>query len=428
MNLLSDTKIAAVPAGKEQPGWTSYMAISTKIRALYQVSNEQQRLIPMEGLRGIAVLLVFFVHFHALFGSYASIHPVFEWLSGFLGNIGNTGVDLFFVLSGSLIYGVLLRRKVSYFKFIRRRLERIYPAFLAVFSLYLLLSAVFRDESKIHGPFVSACLYVLANALLLPGIFAITPIITVAWSLSYEFFFYLIIPVVVWLTRMRTWKRAGRVAFFIALWLSYMLYAFTVPRSQVRLLMFVAGILMYEAMDSAWLRGKLTRKGEIFAICTFLASLAYVYLYDARPQLFGFLPGLTAGETVLPGIVTFQGPYKVIVLSISCTTLALYSFEFDGLLKAFFSWNPLRYLGNMSYSYYLIHGLVLHAVALIAYSIVPEGHPSLPLFLLALPLGFAMTWIASSCLFLLVEKPISLRRHLGGSAQTDSVKPLPSIA
>jgi exopolysaccharide production protein ExoZ len=118
----------------------------------------------------------------------------------------------------------------------------------------------------------------------------------------------------------------------------------------------------------------------------------------------------------------------VIVLSISCAMLAFYSFEFEGLLKAFFSWSPLRYLGNMSYSYYLIHGLALHAVAVIAYSIVPEGHPSLRVFLLAMPPGFAMTWLASSCLFLLLENPISLRRHLGGCAQKDSVKPLPSVA
>jgi len=400
------------------------MAIATKLRDLYLLSDEQQRLIPMEGLRGFAVLLVFFVHFHALFGRYVNTRPVFERLSSFLGNIGNTGVDLFFVLSGSLIYGVLLRRRVPYSKFIRRRLERIYPAFLAVFLLYLLLSAVFRDMSKIHGPFLFACLYVLANALLLPGIFAITPIITVAWSLSYEFFFYLIIPVIVSLTRMRTWKRAGRVAFFIGLWLSYMLYAFTVPRSQVRLLMFIAGILMYEAMDSAWLRGKLTRKGENFAIGTFLASLAFVYLYDVGPQWLGLLPE----RRFFLVIGVFQGLYKVMVLSISCTILAFYSFEFDGLLRAFFSWNPLRGLGNMRYSYYLIHGLALHAAAVIAYSIVLEGHPSLPLFLLALPLGFGMTWLASSCLFLMVEKPISLRSHLGGSPQKESVKRLPSVA
>jgi exopolysaccharide production protein ExoZ len=403
------------------------MAIAKKLGELYQLSDEQHRLIAMEGLRGFAVLLVFFVHFYALFGRYLSTHPFFDSSLRFLGNVGNTGVDLFFVLSGALIYGVLLRKKVSYLTFIRRRAERIYPAFLVVFLIYLLLSAIFRDENKIHGAILYACLYVAANALLLPGIFPITPIITVAWSLSYEFFFYLTIPVLIWITGMPTWKRPFRVTFFIGLWLSYLLYAFTVPHSQVRLLMFVAGILMYEAMDSGWFKGKLTRNSEIFAICTFVAALIFVYLYDARPQSLAFLPRFTAGKTTLPGIATFQGPYKVIVLSISCSMLAFYSFEFDGMLKSVFSWNPLRYLGNMSYSYYLIHGLTLHTVALIAYLMVPDGHSSLSLVLVALPIGFIATWITSTCLFLFVEKPMSLRRHLGGT-RTESVKPLPSVA
>ena len=44
------------------------MTIGEKFGDLYMLSDERQRLIPMEGLRGLAVLLVFFVHFHALFG------------------------------------------------------------------------------------------------------------------------------------------------------------------------------------------------------------------------------------------------------------------------------------------------------------------------------------------------------------------------
>ncbi len=210
----------------------------------------------------------------------------------------------------------------------------------------------------------------VANALLLPGIFAITPIITVAWSLSYEFFFYLIIPIIVSTAGLRSWKRAGRVAFFIGVWFCYLIYSFSVSRSHIRLLMFVAGILLYEGMDSAWLKGKLTQKGELLVIFHIhRGSLAFVYLYDAHPRLLGWLPGFTAGKNDLPGIGSFQGPYKVIVLSISCAMLAFYSFEFDGLLKALFSWNPLRCLGNMSYSYYLIHGLALpHAATIIANS------------------------------------------------------------
>jgi exopolysaccharide production protein ExoZ len=404
------------------------MAISTRISELYEVSEQRQRLLSMEGLRGFAVLLVFFVHFDALFGSYVVRYPFFKDVSNFMGDIGNTGVDLFFVLSGYLIYGALLRKKVPFFKFIRRRVERIYPTFLAVFALYLILSAFFRSENKIHGSLLSASLYVLQNALLLPGIFNITPIITVAWSLSYEFFFYLLIPVVVWITRMREWKAAFRVAFFVALWLFYVFYAFTVPRSQVRLLMFVGGILLYEAIGSAWLRDRLTRKGEILGICVFLASLAFVYLCDARQGWFSFLPGMTAGRTILPGVPTYQGPYKVIALTISCPMLALYSFEFQGVLKAIFSWNPMRYLGNMSYSYYLIHGLSLHVVALIAYAIAPPVAANLWIFLLSLPLGFAATWIASTVLFMLIEKPLSLQRRPAPKLQVESSAAQPYLA
>jgi exopolysaccharide production protein ExoZ len=398
------------------------MTVSVRIRDLYEVSDERQRLLSMEGIRGFAVLLVFFVHFNALYGSYARLHPYLAGPSGFLGSVGNIGVDLFFVLSGYLIYGVLLRRKVSYLKFVRRRIVRIYPTFLAVFLLYLLLSALVRSQSKIHGPFLSVASYVLANALLLPGIFNITPIITVAWSLSYEFFFYLLLPLVVWVTRLRAWPRWSRVCMFLTIWVGYLLYSFSVSRSQVRLLMFVAGIVLYEVMDSAWLRTKLTRKGEMVAICTFLASMIFVYLYDVHSGWFSVFPGIFAGRTVLPGVPTFQGPYKVIILSLSCPLLALYSFRYDGLLKTLFSWHPLRYLGNMSYSYYLIHGLTLHAMALVAYSIVPDGAPSAITFLVALPAGLAMTWISSTILFAFVEKPLSLRRASNGGNSAEMPK------
>lgn len=389
------------------------------IARFYEVYDEGHRLVPMEGLRGLAVLLVFFVHFHALFGRYAESNLIIYGASRFLGSVGNIGVDLFFVLSGYLIYGALLRKKSSYPKFIQRRLERIYPTFIAVFCIYLLLSALFHSENKIHGSFMCRSMYVLENLLLLPGILDITPIITVAWSLSYEFFFYLTLPVVVWLTQMRLWKRGARVTLFCMIWLFYIVYSFSVSRSRVRLLMFVAGILLFEAIGSSWLKNKLSRKGEIIAICMMISSLVLIYLYDTRADLIEFLPGLSAGSNNLPGVPTFQGPYKVIILSISCPLLALYSFEFNGILSKLFSWHPLRFLGNMSYSYYLIHGLTLHGVALAVYLLVPMTKSSLPTFLLLLPIGFVSTWIVSSLLFLLIEKPLSLRPRAGSGSRQE---------
>src|SRR2546423_3041651 len=150
----------------------------TRLGQLYDTSSGQPRLASMEGLRGLAVLLVFFVHFHALFGDYASKRPWVFFISKWLGDIGNIGVDLFFVLSGYLIYGLLLRRRQQFSTFIWRRIQRIYPAFLAVLLIYLVCSYAFPSQNKIHGSPIFAALYILENALLLPGIFNIQPIIT----------------------------------------------------------------------------------------------------------------------------------------------------------------------------------------------------------------------------------------------------------
>src|SRR5690242_10271963 len=111
--------------------------------SLYEVAGGPSRVVPMEGLRGLAVLLVFFVHLHALFGGYANGVPGVFWASEFLGYVGNSGVDLFFLLSGYFIYGALIRRPIPYGQFMQRRVERLYPTFLTVFGVYLVLSAVF---------------------------------------------------------------------------------------------------------------------------------------------------------------------------------------------------------------------------------------------------------------------------------------------
>lgn len=381
---------------------------------LYSLSNERKRIQPMEGLRGFAVLLVFFVHFQALLGHLSAAHPRIWKTFSFLGNIGNTGVDLFFVLSGFLVYGALLRKQgSSILRFLKRRVERIYPTFLVVFAIYLLLSTFFPGENKIHGTAFSASLYILQNLLLLPGIFAIPPIITVAWSLSYEFCFYLTIPALLWLTRLPKWPRRWRVLFFIVLWFAYMAHAFTAPHSQVRLLMFVSGILLFEVVDSGRLENHLTRKGEVFAALAFIGCLILAYLVDAQPGWFSHLPGYSYGRTILPGIITYQGPYKVILLSISAPIFVLYCFECPGALQKIFTWNPLRYLGNMSYSYYLIHGLALQAVTLGMNTIFPNTHRSLSLFFFLLPISFVATWIVSTLLFLSVEKPLSLKQTTG---------------
>src|SRR5689334_4043603 len=91
-------------------------------RVVFEVANAESRLRPLEGIRGLAVLLVFFVHFHSIFSDYVKFgSPVFR-ISEALGTVGHAGVDLFFSLSGFLIYGAVCRSRYSIVGFLRRRL------------------------------------------------------------------------------------------------------------------------------------------------------------------------------------------------------------------------------------------------------------------------------------------------------------------
>ena len=397
--------------------------ILSHISGWYEVSDERSRLISMEGTRGLAVLLVFFVHFHALFNSYlAPGSPAFG-ASHFMGLVGNTGVDLFFVISGYLIYGAVIRRRSSYARFVRRRVERIYPTFLAVFCLYLLLSWVFPAANKIHGSWTSEAWYILQNILLLPGIFNVTPIITVAWSLSYEFFFYLSLPLLVLITALWRWRPQARALFFGLIGATYLVGSTFLPRAHVRLTMFVSGILLYEALNSATFRRRLNRRGEIGAVVLFLVSLVVAYLLDTRGSWFNVIPGWTHGRSTILGVPGYQGPYKTAFLGVSCFWLTAYCFGYAGWLYRVFCWTPLRCLGNMSYSYYLIHGAALQGVAALLHRLVSAGPRSPILYVAVLVAGFGATWIASSALFLLVEKPVSLSRRAarqGPAARTSA--------
>ena len=109
------------------------------------------RLLSMEGLRGVAVILVFLQHYTVqaqLIG--LSPGPAATFAMAFRA-FGNQGVELFFVLSGYLIYGNLVRRAPPFGGFMARRFERIYPTFLAVFALALGAALVAPVSGKLSS-------------------------------------------------------------------------------------------------------------------------------------------------------------------------------------------------------------------------------------------------------------------------------------
>ena len=155
-------------------------------------------------------------------------------------------MDLFFVLSGYLIFGTIVKKThFSPAKYALRRVQRIYPTFLAVFAVYLVLSIVFPGESKLPEGIAQIFIYIVQNLLLLPGIFDIDPIITVAWTLSYEVFYYLTIPVAVFAIGLKTMAAPKRLIFWGIVTL-IALIGFSQATGHFRLVMFLCGIILFE--------------------------------------------------------------------------------------------------------------------------------------------------------------------------------------
>lgn len=155
----------------------------------------------LDVLRGLAVLDVMLYHA-------ADIGPRLHL--GTIFHLGYTGVDLFFVLSGFLITGILVRTRENekYFtNFYARRVLRIWPLYYALllFTFALLpaiqpqlTAAIFAQTHPWQSfPFFLQNLMVNGNAY---------DTVRVTWSLAIEEQFYLVWPIVVWLAPRRALK------------------------------------------------------------------------------------------------------------------------------------------------------------------------------------------------------------------------------
>ena len=348
----------------------------------------------MEGLRGIAALMVLLVHFHTLFAEFTSADSWIFPVSLFLSSIGHTGVDLFFVLSGYLMYGVMLKKDFRYLPYLYRRAKRLYPVFLAVFTIYVFLSYQFPQKSKLPDHASDLMVYLGANLLMLPGIFPIVPMITAAWSLSYEWCFYITGPLMVLVFGLRNWSWRGRVLALLGFTILYLSFCYLGYIAHPRLAMFLAGCLLWECVKSGLLAGFLSPWGEWIAITAFLLSLTQIGSMVALPgkpmAVFAVGPGSYTG-----------------LLFITSFWFVGYALFHPGWLARLCSVDPLRWTGNISYSYYLAHGMVLHgiqmAVRMILHAVpVP---PSPGLYALLFLVALCGTLVVGAVFYLLFERP-----------------------
>jgi peptidoglycan/LPS O-acetylase OafA/YrhL len=109
----------------------------------------------------------------------------------------------------------------------------------------------------------------------------------------------------------------------------------------------------------------------------------------------------------LPGRAGFAAKIFVLFLGFGALCFCVFARPESRLARGF-AWTPLRWLGNMSYSYYLVHGLALHATFLGVGRVLGRGQASLGLFFGLLPFAFAISVVVSALMYLAVELRWSL--------------------
>lgn len=348
--------------------------ITRWLRANFETCDGS-RMTSMEGLRGLAVLLVFAHHYatQALL-----LHP-----SGLTAQVaeaakryGNLGVELFFVLSGYLIYGLLVSKKTGFLRFMSRRVVRIYPAFVVAFAFAFAMEVPSLADAGV----ADVAGTIVANLLLLPGILPGEPILRVAWSLSYEFFFYFATALLVAVAGLRRCGASARMTVLLTLTAVFCLLSLAeTPHIPVRMLPFFAGMLLFE-----------TQRVSARAVHSSAALAAPAVAFAVGEMM-----------PLLPLVRELIHTTAFFLLCAAC-------FAGTGMAAKALSWAPLRWLGNMSYSYYLMHGFAVTAGArALGAAVSTDG--SQVWFWVVAPLLFVASLVPSALLYLFVEKPISLQ-------------------
>jgi len=296
----------------------------------------------LDAVRGLAVLVV--VTYHGFFWNAATDNLrgaerliIFPFQGGWL------GVQLFFVLSGFLITGILLdtrRQRHYYRRFYLNRALRILPAYIAL----LILLAVLRVAQM---PFLIVSLLFLSNVTALLGIPMQYPPL---WSLAVEEQFYLLWPFAVqYLSERSLTLLAGAIVFITPL-VRYLAWNCGATEGLFYYTWFVMDGLAMGALIALFTRDKKTTRRRAVVAGTLLGAAGAALLILGEP--FGILHRATLAGA------TFQlTPWHFLFASLILFVLVAGSWPRSRIVSP--AW--LRYLGRISYGLYLIHVLAFDA-------------------------------------------------------------------
>jgi peptidoglycan/LPS O-acetylase OafA/YrhL len=359
-------------------------------------SHNGFRIPELDGIRGIAILSVLIYHLFSYSmdkGSWTGAAHLLARLTGH----GARGVDLFFVLSGFLITGILLdtRGDPHFFRnFYARRALRILPLY---YSVLLVMFLAYPQSTK----FVALSFFHLSNIAPILGIVMVNGAL---WSLAVEEHFYLCWPQAVrWLSLRGTAVTAGLicVAEPVIRGLSFHHVSSVFPYSWFRLDGLALGALIACAFRSKFYS---IRNARIAAIG--LAALAIVSEIAGTPffirdhnKLFGAIFEFPAANLLCAALVIWAA--------------AMTGTKQVGILRA----KPLWILGDLSYCLYLVHMIVMDAYDATIHALHLQAASSLTGVVIRAAIVIGASVVVAMMTRKLIEQPaLSLKRYFNANA------------
>lgn len=315
------------------------------------------RVPALDGLRGIAILLVLL--YHTVFATY-TVSPVVQ-IVHMWGHLSWSGVDLFFVLSGFLIGGILLDTKDSprYFKtFYIRRAYRILPIYGAIVAAYMVWLIVVREHHQQWGVGSVAQVPLWAyltftQNLWTAGGWTELMVCGVTWSLAVEEQFYLTLPALV--------RKISRSA--LTWMLVSVVIAAPVLRTTIHLIFKNGNVADYVLMPC---RADALCLGVLVALLVRTPRLWNAVL--GRPTLVYWIAGIAL---IGPAWLTYRGfgMFDNVMVEVGYSLLALFytsclllALTAKGIVRSVLHNRALRQLGILSYCVYLIHMSLIEGV------------------------------------------------------------------
>jgi peptidoglycan/LPS O-acetylase OafA/YrhL len=295
-------------------------------------------------LRAIAILLVLYIH---ALDMGASTGPSLQWSFFHLPYFGSVGVDIFFVISGFIITwsaGRYLGSREA-LRFLRNRFLRLIPVYWIATALFLAIQL--HHWLKGDPSFLRSPLLIAKTIILLPVFdktYFVLPLLQQAWTLSFEWLFYLIFFLSIFLSIRR------KEIFLFATILAAVIIGRLLQPTDLRLI-FLANPILLEfllgiALCRCYTRLKVTRP----LAATMLITAILIFSYEIANG-FGdiYLNDYTLnGQLSMTRFLVWGIPSALLVGG--CIFL-----EKNASLVSLWNNRMISFIGDASYSIYLTH-------------------------------------------------------------------------